>query len=235
MLYKPTKHLTMCGAGCGAGFGSSPPWTPAALGATVLQYWDPTLGITAAPTVSAWVATIGGGTQAAAGAAQPALATQPSGRQCLSFDGVGNYTSCAFTLAVPRHILISCAIDTSVSGTVFDGSSGNTCRLYVTGATSVACYSATAGPSITVATNTWCVLDFVSLAGAPWMKGGVNGGALATAGTNTAGTFGLRLGAYGGGGSYSKVKIADVLVCTGELASADRAAAVAYMRAKGGF
>jgi hypothetical protein len=235
-----TRAPHMMGMGMGVGFSSPPPWTPAALGATVLEWLEADYGVTLA---GGFVTNVTARGSAAKDLAQGTVVSQPawvaSGSSgILRFDGSNDFlktAAFAAPLSQPVHHFIACkATQTEAYDSIFDGRDGaNRHSLYLaTMGSSALCVSAGGVTSVAdkYADATWTIYD-ICFNGAT-TKVAVNGGEQATVSAGTDSLGGMCVGSRHDGALTIAMDWYAHIICAGDGSATFRSQMIDYLRRK---
>jgi hypothetical protein len=228
------------GMGMGVGFSSPPPWTPAALGATVLEWLEADYGVTVAGGFATNVTARGSAAKdlaQAAGGFQPAwVASGSSG--ILRFDGSNDFmktAAFAAPLAQPAHHFVVCkSTQTEDYDSIFDGLNGTSRN---------SAYSATMGSSVLYVSGgvgtgvankyadaTWTIYDICFNGEAT--KTAVNGGAQTVTSSGADSLTGLCVGSRYDGAQTIAMDWYAHIICAGDGSATFRSQMLDYLRRK---
>lgn len=234
------------GMGMGVGFGSvSPPWTPAALGAALVGWWEADSVTLNGGNVAAMTDKSGGGhpfAQSVAGKQPTYNATgSPNGGPVVGFDGVDDFLKTAATFAVvqPAHYVLvhkttqTEAYDNILSGGEIDGNK-HQISTNILGSAYINTYAgSTASANGMFDNGQWSVTDVVFNGAAS--KIAKDGGAQSVVNAGTGESHGLFLGCRNDINLFPVIDLVGLLIANRELTASERAATVAYFRGKAGF
>jgi hypothetical protein len=224
---------------------SPPPWTPAALGAALVGWWEADSVTLNGGNVAAMTDKSGGGhpfAQSAAGRQPTYNATgSPTGGPVVVFDGVDDYLKTAATFAVvqPAHYVLvhkttqTEDYDTILSGGEIDGNK-HQISTSILGSAYINVYAgSTASANGMFSNGQWSVTDVVFNGAAS--KIAKDGGAQSIVDAGTGESHGILLGCRNDIALFPVIDLVGLLITNREMTSFERASAVAYFRAKAGF
>lgn len=147
-----------------------------------------------------------------------------NGKYAAVFDGSNDALTASFTLAQPVTAFLVARWNDVNSGTMMDGATGNTMRLFRTAANNYAMFAGTQLTSTNTTPATYAVHECLfNGTASELVRNGTNIGASSSAGTSSPG--GIYLGTFGNGFSDpAKVDIANVVLYSRVLSASERSA-----------
>ncbi len=144
-----------------------------------------------------------------------------NGKYAAVFDGSNDALTASFTLAQPVTAFLVAKWNTTTFGTMMDGASGNSMRLFRTSSTQVALAAATQLTSNNTTPAAWHVFEAVFNSTSSNIN--VSGTSVASGNAGTATPSGIYLGVFGNGFSDpGNVSIASVLLYARVLSASER-------------
>lgn len=154
---------------------------------------------------------------------QPAwTASAINGKYAAVFDGVNDTLSSSFTLSQPVTLFIVAKYDDSTTNaSLFDGTTGNTMRVFRAAATQVAAFAGAQLSSSNTTPESWHIWELIYNGASSSIM--ADGTSLASGNAGTASGNGITLGTFGNGfSSPAKCSMASVVLYSKVCASSER-------------